>query len=289
MTTLQQACTEQVFAANPASCPRVHVDTQEGSEANIAKVKVDLPKQLPSRLLTLQKACTEQAFAANPASCPPESIVGHARALTPLLPVPLEGPAYFVSHGGAKFPELIIVLQGYGVTLDLHGETYINKEGITSSTFATVPDAPVGTFELTLPQGKYSALAANGDLCTSKLVMPTAFVGQNGAEIHQNTPIAVSGCKPAVSVVRHSVKGATVTIAASVPAAGKLVVSGPGLSRVVEHAGKAGTLSCSLTLSARKRTLLRSRPGRKLAVAVKLVFTPVHGQQLTAGVSVNVG
>ena len=168
--------------------------TPEGTEANIAKVKVDLPKQLPSRLTTLQKACTEQAFAANPASCPSASIVGHARAVTPLLPVPLEGPAYFVSHGGAKFPELIIVLQGYGVTLDLHGETFINKEGVTSSTFATVPDAPVGTFELTLPQGKYSALAANGNLCKSKLIMPTAFTAQNGAVIHESTPIGVTGC-----------------------------------------------------------------------------------------------
>ena len=167
----------------------------QGSQANIAKVKVDLPKQLPSRLTTLQKACTEQVFAANPASCPSASIVGHARAITPLLPVPLEGPAYFVSHGGAKFPELIIVLQGYGVTLDLHGETFINKEGITSSTFATVPDAPVGTFELTLPQGKYSALAANGNLCKIKLVMPTAFTAQNGAVIHENTPIGVTGCQ----------------------------------------------------------------------------------------------
>ena len=166
----------------------------QGSQANIAKVKVDLPKQLPSRLTTLQKACTEQAFAANPASCPSASIVGHAKAITPLLPVPLEGPAYFVSHGGAKFPELIIVLQGYGVTLDLHGETFINKEGVTSSTFATVPDSPVGTFELTLPQGKYSALAANGNLCKSKLIMPTAFTAQNGAVIHENTPIGVTGC-----------------------------------------------------------------------------------------------
>ncbi len=175
----------------------------QGSQANIAKVKVDLPKQLPSRLTTLQKACTEQVFAANPASCPSASIVGHARAITPLLPVPLEGPAYFVSHGGAKFPELIIVLQGYGVTLDLHGETFINKEGVTSSTFATVPDAPVGTFELTLPQGKFSALAANGNLCKSKLVMPTAFTAQNGAVIHQNTPIGVTGC-PKAKKAKHT-------------------------------------------------------------------------------------
>ena len=113
---------------------------------------------------------------------------------TPLLPVPLAGPVYFVSHGGAKFPELVIVLTGYGTTIDLHSETFINPAGITSSTFRTIPDAPVGTFELTLPQGKFSALAANGNLCASKLIMPTAFTAQNGATIKQNTPITTTGC-----------------------------------------------------------------------------------------------
>jgi len=168
--------------------------TQFGSQANIRSVKVDLPKQLPSRLTTLQKACTATQFQANPAGCPADSMVGHGTAITPLIPVPLTGPAYFVSYGGAKFPELVIVLQGYGVTLDLHGETFINKAGITSSTFHTVPDAPVGSFELTLPQGKFSALAANGNLCKAKLKMPTTFVAQNGMTIKQNTPINVTGC-----------------------------------------------------------------------------------------------
>ncbi|HTC60921.1 MAG TPA: hypothetical protein VK691_12505 [Solirubrobacteraceae bacterium] len=169
----------------------------QGTQANIAQVKVDLPKQLPSRLTTLQKACTEQVFASDPAGCPAASIIGHAIATTPILPVPLSGPAYFVSHGGAKFPELVIVLQGDGVTLDLHGETFISKAGITSSTFRTIPDDPIGSFQLTLPEGPYSALAANGNLCKTKLKMPTAFTAQNGAVIHQSTAIAATGCPKA--------------------------------------------------------------------------------------------
>jgi hypothetical protein len=203
----------------------------QGSQANIKSVKVDLPKQLPSRLTTLQKACTAAQFNTNPAGCPAASVVGHARAITPILPVPLEGPAYFVSHGGEAFPSLIVVLQGYGVTIDLVGTTFISKAGITSSTFKTVPDQPVTSFELTLPESKFSALAANGNLCSltktttvkkkvtvrvkghkktvtrkvkqtqpASLAMPTAFVGQNGAEIHESTPVSVSGCtksKPA--------------------------------------------------------------------------------------------
>jgi hypothetical protein len=169
-------------------------------DANIAKVKVELPKALPSRLTTLQKACTAAVFDANPAACPAASIVGHATATTPVLPVPLEGPAYFVSHGGEAFPSLIIVLQGYGVTVHLVGSTFIDPAGVTSSTFKTVPDVPVGTFELMLPQGPYSALAAHGNLCKTKLAMPTEFVGQNGALIKTTTKIAVTGCPKAKKV-----------------------------------------------------------------------------------------
>ena len=123
----------------------------------------------------------ERAVQANPAACPEASKIGHAVVHTPELPVALQGPAIFVSHGGEAFPSLTIVLQGDNVTIDLVGTTFISKAGITSTTFKTVPDAPFSSFELRY-QGKYSALAVNGNLCTSKLAMPTAIVGQNGAE-----------------------------------------------------------------------------------------------------------
>jgi hypothetical protein len=168
----------------------------QGVEANIARVKVSLPRQLPSRLSTLQHACPAQTFDINPASCDKRSIVGIARSRTPLLPVELSGPVYFVSHGGEAFPSLIIVLQGYGVRVDVTGTTFISKAGITSTTLKSVPDVPVSSFELYLPESRSSALAATGSLCKSraKLVMPTTFVAQNGAKFHQNTKIAVNGC-----------------------------------------------------------------------------------------------
>jgi hypothetical protein len=198
------------------------------SYANIAKIKVELPKQLPSRLTTLQKACLAKVFEANPALCPSASVVGHAKAITPILSVPLEGPAIFVSHGNEAFPTLTMVLQGDGITVDLVGTTFISKAGITSTTFKTVPDQPVSSFELTLPQAPNSALAANGNFCaatktvlvkrrvtvrvkghkktvtrnvkttvTAPLLMPTAFTAQNGAVLTQNTKISVLGCSKA--------------------------------------------------------------------------------------------
>jgi hypothetical protein len=172
----------------------LHVKVTSGSgEANIGKVRVLLPKLLPSRLTTLQKACPEATFNANPAACPAASVVGTGTAVTPVLAHPLTGPAYLVSHGGAAFPDLVVVLQGEGITLYLDGNTDI-KHGITSSTFNSVPDAPISTFDLVLPQGPHSALAANGNLCKTALSMPTTITGQNGARVTQSTRIAVAGC-----------------------------------------------------------------------------------------------
>jgi hypothetical protein len=175
----------------------LHVKVTSGpGQANIGNVRVDLPKQLPSRLTTLQKACVASVFEANPASCPAASVVGTGAALTPVLSSELTGPAYLVSHGGAAFPDLEIVLQGEGITLILDGTTDIRK-GITISTFNSVPDAPITRFDLVLPQGPHSALAAYGSLCRSTLSMPTRLTGQNGAVIRQTTRIAVSGCPKA--------------------------------------------------------------------------------------------
>jgi hypothetical protein len=165
-----------------------------GTYANIAKVKVSLPKQLPSRLTTLNKACPAATFEANPESCPQESQVGQAKVITPLLPVPLTGAAYFVSHAAEAFPDLTIVLKGYGITIDLVGNTQI-KKGVTTTTFKTTPDVPFSSFELSLPAQRFSALTANTNLCTARrLVMPTEFQAQNGAVIRRNTPISVTGC-----------------------------------------------------------------------------------------------
>jgi uncharacterized repeat protein (TIGR01451 family) len=193
------ASTQAATSKKNGASLTVKVGYPTGSQANIRSTAVVLPKQLPARLTTIQQACPEAVFNANPASCPAGSNIGTATASTPVLAGALSGPAYLVSHGGAAFPDVTLVLQGEGVTLVLVGSVNI-KHGITSSDFASVPDAPISSFELNLPEGPHSGLTAvlpakaKGSLCGTSLSMPTTITAQDGARITQNTKIAVTGC-----------------------------------------------------------------------------------------------
>jgi hypothetical protein len=173
-----------------------------GTQSWLNEVRFDIPKQLPSRLETLQKSCLAIVFEHDRPNCPPAAIIGHAIVKTEAIPVPLEGPVYFVSYGNAKFPEAVMVLSGYGITIEQHGETFISKTtGITSATFRSIPDVPFENIEVNIPTGRYSQFGANlppkdnYNFCGQKLTMPTLFKAQNGAEINQNTPITITGCK----------------------------------------------------------------------------------------------
>ena len=178
----------------------IKVSSSHG-QANIAKTRLVLPITLPSRLTTIQKACPDSTFEVNSAACGEGSSIGYAVVHTPVLHEQLTGPAYLVSHGNAAFPDVEFVLSSKeGIELILDGQTDI-KKGITTSTFNSVPDAPVDSFEAVLPQGPHSALTSNVaarkkfSLCGAKLVMPTTITGQNGAVIQQNTKISVEGCR----------------------------------------------------------------------------------------------
>ena len=254
-----------------------------GTQSWIEETKFDIPKQLPARLETLQRACLAATFETDRAKCPKESMIGHAIVHTQALPVPLKGPVYFVSYGNKKFPEAVIVLEGYGITLTLHGETFISKTtGITSATFRNTPDLPFENIEVTIPTGRYSEFGANlrpegnYNLCGHKLTIPTMFTAQNGAEIKQDTKIAVTGCPSNISIESKNVSGKKTTLSVYVPAAGKLTASGKGVtSETKTYSGQ----------EAQTFTLTQKKAG-KLKTTIKLTFTPSKGKKQTKSLTV---
>ncbi len=247
----------------------------QGAQSWFKEAKFDIPKQLPARLTTIQKACLAATFESNRSACPAASIIGHALVHTPVLPVPLEGPVYFVSYGGAKFPDAVILLSGDGVNVRLTGETFINgKTGVTSATFPSTPDVPFESIEVSLPTGEYSEFGANlpggkYDFCGQKLAMPTLFKAQNGLEIHESTPVTVSGCSSAISLSSHSVKSGKLALTVYVPGAGRLKASGKGLKSASKSAG--GQELLTLSLQANKKHSFKAK--------VRLTFTPSKGKR----------
>lgn len=269
------AKTNAKFSRKSGAMLEVDVSFPAGTEANIKSVMVQLPKQLPSRTSTLNHACLAATFAEDLHKCPDGSRVGGATVSTPTLPGKLTGRAFFVSHGGAAFPDLDINLFGDGVGIVLVGNTRIEK-GITTSTFAAVPDVPVSSFHLKLPYGPNSALAAHGNLCVKPLYMPTIITAQNGAVIKQNTRIHVSGC--GVQVLGHRVRGHKAVLKLQAFSAGKLTVGGRGLRVVHRNVRKPGRFTVTVALSpAGLRMLARHHP---LAVTLNLRLAPHKGRAI---------
>jgi hypothetical protein len=244
-----------------------------GSQAWLKEVKVVVPKQLPARLTTIQQACPEATFQTDRAACPVHSMIGEAVVHTEVLPEPLKGPVYFVSNANLKFPEAVMVLTGDNVTIDLTGETLIKNE-VTSVTFPAIPGVPFETAEVTLPTGPYSEFGANiglgkYDFCGQKLTMPTEFKGQNGLELHQETPITVTGCPSSISVQSKSIRKRTLTLTVYVPAAGKLTATGHGVRTRTKTA--KGQELLTLTLTPKKASKLKTK--------ITITYTPTKGKK----------
>jgi hypothetical protein len=271
-----ESCSSLAFKPAFSAASNAHTSRANGAslettlnmpvgDANVKSVHVTLPEQLPSRLTTLQKSCPEATFAANPNTCPSGSFVGGVRANTPTLNAKLKGPAILVSHGGAAFPDLDLLLEGEGVKVVLVGNTDI-KKGITTTTFAATPDAPVSSITVNLPTGPHSALAAFGDLCAKPLKIPTTLTGQNGVQVKQTATINVKEC--GVKVVGKKVVGNTAKLTIKTFGAGRVSGSGSGLvskSHTYNSAQNKATLELPLTSSAAGR-------GRPFKVSVHVKF-----------------
>ena len=127
-------------------------------------------------------------FAAN--ACPAASIYGKARAITPLLDKPLEGPVYLRSSSH-ELPDLVADLNGQ-LHVVLVGRIDSVKGGIRN-TFEAVPDAPVSKFVLEMQGGKKGLLQNSTNICKSPEPATVKFTGQNGKS-QETSPLLKVRC-----------------------------------------------------------------------------------------------
>ncbi len=155
---------------------RVAVRPRKG-DANIAAAQVTLPRTLFLDQDNIAGICTKVQFAAD--RCPPTSVYGRARAFTPLLEKPLEGPVYLRSSSN-PLPDLVFALEGQGIQIDLAGRID-SAEGGLRGTFDVIPDAPVTKFVLNMRGGAKRGLlvVATGRFCGKPRLARSRMRGHN--------------------------------------------------------------------------------------------------------------
>ena len=166
----------------------------KGSYANIAQAQVTLPHSEFLEQSHIKTVCTRVQFKEGTVpgeKCPAASIYGRARAITPILGEPLEGPVYLRSSSHT-LPDLVAALNNKQVSIDLDGRIDSVK-GRIRNTFEAVPDAPVTKFTLEMQGGKKGLLTNSTDLCTQKNRAVSHFVGQNG-KVHDTNPVLQAQC-----------------------------------------------------------------------------------------------
>ncbi len=171
--------------------------TQQGvAEAGIEQAVVRLPKSLALDPENAQALCEFEGGTKPDLEnhCPAGSIVGRARAKTPLLKNDLVGNVYFVKNVRIDpttgneirtLPMIVVALRGE-IAVNLKGESSTTKAGKLVNTFANVPDAPISQFNLNINGGKNGILAvtrtrkAKINVCASRQIAEADTDGHNG-------------------------------------------------------------------------------------------------------------
>ena len=162
--------------------------TARPGDANISRAEVTLPKTEFLENAHIQTICTRVQFAAN--NCPPGSVYGHAKAWSPLLDEPVEGPVYLRSSDH-ELPDLVASLDG-AMHVDLAGRIDSVHARIRN-TFEFVPDAPVSKFVLNMQGGKKGLLVNNTELCKTTPRVEAVFKGHN-EKVQKVNPVAKADC-----------------------------------------------------------------------------------------------
>jgi hypothetical protein len=188
----------------------------KGYYANIKSAQVTLPHSEFLEQAHIKTICTRVQFAAgagNGAECPAASIYGKAKAVTPILSEPLEGPVYLRSSSH-NLPDLVAALHNGEIDIDLDGHIDSVKGGRIRNTFEAVPDAPVTSFTLEMQSGKKGLLVNSTNLCGKANKAIAAFTGQNG-KVHNFNPVLQAQCPKGRK--KHKAKGTSKRLALTSP------------------------------------------------------------------------
>ncbi len=263
--------------------------------ANLKQVRVALPLAVALDPNNAKALCPPEGPAAG--ACPDESIIGHARATTPLLDVPVEGPVYFVkgtrigANGRviATLPKLYVRLSGQGVTIDLHADSSVSgptgKQKLVT-TFKELPDVALDQFSLRINGGPNGVLKATADVCGASTSTQVRYTGHNGRVTTRTITAGVEGCRPQIVSSSHTDSHLSVRVGGIGP--GTLRLTGSRIATGIRtiRGANAATIRGRLNLTASQKQLLRQ--GRTVKTAVRVRYKPTKGKAVTVRKTVSI-
>ena len=180
--------------------PALHgVFAPRKGDANLRRLVLRLPRSAFLDQGHIRTICTRVQFAAdggNGAGCPKAAVYGHAKAFTPLLSQPLEGPVYLRSSNH-NLPDFVAALHGL---IDVEAVARIDsRHGGIRTTFATVPDAPLSRVVVNMQGGKKGLIVNSRNLChkPGKNRANASFLAHNGRRAAERPLLRVAKCRKA--------------------------------------------------------------------------------------------
>jgi hypothetical protein len=168
---------------------RAVVSYPQGADyANTRKAVVTFPHSAFLEQAHIRTVCTRVQFRAN--QCPAGSIYGKARAFTPLLDEPLEGPVYLRSSSN-PLPDLVLAVRG---VIDFNAVARVDSvDASIRVNFDSVPDAPLSKVIVEIQGGKKGLIVNSRNLCAHESRAKAAFTAHNG-KTYQQTPVVKASC-----------------------------------------------------------------------------------------------
>ncbi len=204
-------------------------------------------------------------------ACPPNTRIGTASAVSPILRDRLTGPVYLSDLGtpppdgeGVELPYVSVFLKGPGISLRLDGALRLSPDaGRLEAHFQNLPDVPLTNFLLDFygaRAGREGPFTNISDLCASTFApSDAAIVGQSGIRVTQQPLIDAAACRTG-ALVRADASG----LSTAKPEMGIDVTPEPSSPRPLSRA----TIVLPKGLSARPS---RAKQGVHVRVNGKLV------------------
>jgi hypothetical protein len=162
-------------------------------DANIGRIAVTIPRSEFLDQAHIRTICTRVQFAAK--QCPKGSLYGYAKAFTPLLDFPVEGPVYLRSSSN-KLPDLVVAVRGpehQPIESAVVGRID-SIRGQIRTIFESVPDVPLSKVILTMQGGEKGLLVNSRDICAERFRANVKMTAQNGRAFNSRPVMRNSKC-----------------------------------------------------------------------------------------------